>query len=258
MPMFCPKCGQQNTETVRFCTRCGFRLSAVKQLLTTDGLPGDEAQPAALEALQPRRKDLNLGALLMYLGSLFSLFVGVFYGGGHEPGGLDALFALPAAIMWTFMVNAAAFVLVLLGARFSKRQKDLSLGAMLMFVFSMLANFAIPAFELGGVETVVQYGKAELLTLTVGLAALLWIGQPLMQRLLHGLFNLFAEESLPPKSSAKHVDAPVALPSAQSALAAPVVETDVKTGVTTSKMVPHAVGHSVTEASTQLLEKELD
>lgn len=252
--MYCPKCGQQNTETVRFCTRCGFRLIAVKTLLTTDGLPADEASPTALEALQPRRKDLNLGALLMYLGSLFALFVGIFYGAGQEKGGIDALFALPAAIMWAFMVNAAAFVIVLLGARFSKRQKDLSLGAMLMFVFGTLANFAIPAFELGGVETVVQYGKAELLVLTVGLAALLWIGQPLMQRLLHGLFNLFAEESLPPKALANQGRTEVALPPAQNS----AVEVGIKAGATTSEMVPRTVAHSVTEASTHLLEKELD
>lgn len=256
--MFCPKCGQQNTETVRFCTRCGFRLIGVKQLLGTDGLPGDEVPLVALEALQPRRKDLNLGALLMYLGSLLALFVGVFYGGGDASDGIGAMFALPAAIMWTFMVNAAAFVLVLLGTRFSKRQKDLSLGALLMFVFASLANFAIPAFELSGVETVAQYGKAELLALTVGLAALLWIGQPLMQRLLHGLFNLFSEETLPPKAIAKHLDAQPALPPAQSTPAVATIETGAHAGVTTSEMIPRAAVHSVTEASTQLLEKELD
>ena len=249
--MFCPKCGQQNTETVRFCTRCGFRLVGVKQLLTTDGLASDEALPAAVEALQPRRKDLNLGALLMYLGALLALFVGVFYGGGDASDGIGAMFALPAAIMWTFMVNAAAFVLVLLGARFSKRQKDLSLGAMLMFVFSALANFAIPAFELGGVETVAQYGKVELLALTVGLVTLLWVGQPLMQRLLRGLFNLFAEETLPANSLVPPVAAPAALPPVQSS----AVEIGVNAGVTTSEMTPVAAPLSVTDASTQLLEK---
>lgn len=252
--MYCPKCGQQNAETVRFCTRCGFRLSAVNQLLVTNGLPADEALPAAVEAVQPRRKDLNLGALLMYLGSLLALFVGVFYGGGDASDGIGAMFALPAAIMWTFVVNAAAFVLVLLGARFSKRQKDLSLGAMLMFVFSALANFAIPAIELGGVETVAQYGKAELLALTVGLVALLWVGQPLMQRLLRGLFNLFAEETLPAQSLVPPVAAPAALPPVQSS----AVEIGAKAGVTTSEMTPHGAVHSVTEASTHLLKKELD
>ncbi len=252
--MYCPKCGQQNTETVRYCTRCGFRLIAVKQLLTTDGLPGDEAQPAAVEALQPRRKDLNLGALLMYLGSLLALFVGIFYGAGQEKGGMDALFALPSAMIWSFMVNAVVFVVLLLGARFSKRQKDLSLGAMLMFVLSMLANFAVPAFELGGVETVAQYGKAELLILTAGLAAFFWLGQPLLQRLLRGLFNLFAEEALPAKSVVAPVIAPAALPPAQS----PVVELGVKAGVTTSEMTPRAVSHSVTEESTQLLGQDFD
>ena len=245
--MFCPKCGQQNTETVRFCTRCGFRLVAVKQLLADDGV----LSPVEPEVLHPRRKDLNLGALLMYFGSLLALFVGVFYGGGQEKGGMDALFALPAAVMWTSVVNAVMFVALLLGGRFSKRQKDLSLGAMLMFVFSMLATFTVPAFELGGVDNVLKYGKAELLILTAGLAALFWIGQPLMQLLLRGLFNLFSADTAPAKPAFAPAPAQATLPPVQSV---PIDSSVEQTAVTTAKMaVP-----SVTEDSTQLLGKDLE
>ncbi|HZS47826.1 MAG TPA: hypothetical protein VFC63_22340 [Blastocatellia bacterium] len=42
--MFCPKCSlEQKSETTRFCTRCGFQLSAVKELLATDGKPAQTA-----------------------------------------------------------------------------------------------------------------------------------------------------------------------------------------------------------------------
>lgn len=37
--MFCPKCGHnQASEDVRFCSRCGFQLAAVSELLANEGI----------------------------------------------------------------------------------------------------------------------------------------------------------------------------------------------------------------------------
>lgn len=37
--MYCPKCSQQQiSEEVRFCSRCGFQLGIVSELLETDGV----------------------------------------------------------------------------------------------------------------------------------------------------------------------------------------------------------------------------
>jgi hypothetical protein len=37
--MYCPKCSQQQvSDEVRFCSRCGFQLVAVSELLRTDGV----------------------------------------------------------------------------------------------------------------------------------------------------------------------------------------------------------------------------
>jgi ribosomal protein L37E len=39
--MYCPKCSQQQvSEEVRFCSRCGFSLSAVRELIA-----GSESAP---------------------------------------------------------------------------------------------------------------------------------------------------------------------------------------------------------------------
>ena len=43
--MFCPKCNQQASEELRFCSRCGFPLAGVAMLLANDGaLPRLEHQ----------------------------------------------------------------------------------------------------------------------------------------------------------------------------------------------------------------------
>jgi hypothetical protein len=64
--MFCPKCSQQQvSETVRYCSRCGFLLEGVSALVVSGGqLPMHYAQAASRE-LSPRSKGVRQGAMLM-------------------------------------------------------------------------------------------------------------------------------------------------------------------------------------------------
>ena len=64
--MFCPQCGQQQvSETVRYCSRCGFPLESVNLVVASGGqLPMRYTQPAN-RALSPRSKGVRQGALLM-------------------------------------------------------------------------------------------------------------------------------------------------------------------------------------------------
>ncbi|HEY0379426.1 MAG TPA: hypothetical protein VGC87_21090 [Pyrinomonadaceae bacterium] len=69
--MYCPRCSQQQaSEEVRFCSRCGFQLGVVKELLAQTEAPA----PAAVEPLQParglRKRDVTVGALLMFVVAL--------------------------------------------------------------------------------------------------------------------------------------------------------------------------------------------
>jgi hypothetical protein len=66
--MFCPKCSQQQiSDNIRFCSRCGFHLSVVKALI----VDGDASLPKPSEFAAPnpsqRKRDLTIGALLMFL-----------------------------------------------------------------------------------------------------------------------------------------------------------------------------------------------
>ena len=66
--MYCPKCGQQQlSEEVRYCSRCGFAMSGVVQLIAADGVH------PALEAVgekpprSPRRRGIRQGALILFV-----------------------------------------------------------------------------------------------------------------------------------------------------------------------------------------------
>jgi len=91
--MFCPQCSQEQvSEEMRFCSRCGFPLAIVSQLVRGGGaLEGFE--PEAKGELSPRQKGVRWGLVLMILSLLlvplaalmtamksdfFALFVPVF------------------------------------------------------------------------------------------------------------------------------------------------------------------------------------
>lgn len=75
--MFCPKCSQQQAaDDVRFCSRCGFPLGGVKDLLVGGGIPIVSPLPA--QPLSPRQRGIRQGARLLFWSVvLFPLFFGM-------------------------------------------------------------------------------------------------------------------------------------------------------------------------------------
>jgi hypothetical protein len=65
--MYCPKCSQEQiSDEVRFCLRCGFRLDALKLMLTENqnGLPMSEAERET-QLVSTRKRDVLIGASVM-------------------------------------------------------------------------------------------------------------------------------------------------------------------------------------------------
>jgi hypothetical protein len=77
--MFCPQCGQQQvTGVVRFCSRCGFPLDGVIQLLSSGGnLPVYRSDDEPVQ-ISPRRKGVKQGMLLFLLGVVLVPILGMF------------------------------------------------------------------------------------------------------------------------------------------------------------------------------------
>ncbi len=71
--MYCPRCSQQQvTDEASFCSRCGFQLGVVKELLVTHGALPARATDFKSGSSQPDRRCARVGAKLIFF-SLISL-----------------------------------------------------------------------------------------------------------------------------------------------------------------------------------------
>jgi len=76
--MYCPKCSQIQTEDgLRFCSRCGFQLGVVRELLAEPG--GAPVMPAESQAppkfFSRRKQDLLFGATVMSVAASIVVFL---------------------------------------------------------------------------------------------------------------------------------------------------------------------------------------
>ena len=96
--MFCPQCGQQQASgVVRYCSRCGFPLDNVIQLLASGGMmpayrTSDEPVP-----ISARRKGVKQGGMLLLSGAVIVPLIGVLASFSHS-GFLEILTAFAAII----------------------------------------------------------------------------------------------------------------------------------------------------------------
>ncbi|MCM3871498.1 MAG: zinc ribbon domain-containing protein [Pyrinomonadaceae bacterium] len=86
--MHCPQCGQQQVvEEMRFCSRCGFPLSVITEVLSHGGtLPEREAEASAPK-LTSRQRGKRLAVILLLTGILLAMIGGII----NEPGNAGPL-----------------------------------------------------------------------------------------------------------------------------------------------------------------------
>jgi hypothetical protein len=77
--MFCPKCSQQQvTDEIRFCSRCGFLLTGIAEVIENDGkLPGVSKKDRK-KILTARKKGLKQGLFMLLLAILISPILMIF------------------------------------------------------------------------------------------------------------------------------------------------------------------------------------
>jgi hypothetical protein len=127
--MFCPQCGQQSSDEIRFCPRCGLSLVPHAALLAGGG--GNPAAVGAVVAQAPartrRRVQMRRAAKLMFFSVvLLPVFIGLgIAADGAEPI-LLPLFAFMAGLAW--LVYARLFIDDTFAARKGSR-KDLKADA---------------------------------------------------------------------------------------------------------------------------------
>lgn len=64
--MYCPQCGQQISDELHFCSRCGFALNGVAKLIAAGGTLPELSEN--ISSRSPRRRGIEQGAILMLIG----------------------------------------------------------------------------------------------------------------------------------------------------------------------------------------------
>ena len=99
--MYCPQCGQQQvSDSLRFCSRCGFPLEGVIYLLGSGGALPVHLPTAGSGEMSPRRKGVRQGAVLLLAGTVLVPVLGVINSFSQGPGLLDILVPLAAIIFF--------------------------------------------------------------------------------------------------------------------------------------------------------------
>lgn len=120
--MHCPKCGQQQiSNETRFCSRCGFLLTGVAEVVANDGIV-PAAKGSAFATGSPRRRGVMQGAFIFLLSFLI----------------------VPLIAMITVALNAEPFGVAIAAVM-------LTMGGLLRVVYALMfesgasANAALPA-----------------------------------------------------------------------------------------------------------------
>lgn len=76
--MFCPRCGQEqiNNET-RFCSRCGFLMTGVSELIAHEGLIPEKYVQGRAGKNSPKKRGIRQGAMLFLSGILIVPLLGI-------------------------------------------------------------------------------------------------------------------------------------------------------------------------------------
>ena len=73
--MYCPVCGQQQiSESTRFCSKCGFLLTNIGEIISNNGLVPVNLQNVSGESKDsPRKRGLKQGLMFLLVGMLLVL-----------------------------------------------------------------------------------------------------------------------------------------------------------------------------------------
>jgi hypothetical protein len=83
--MFCPKCGQQQlSDHQRFCSRCGFPLSGVADLIDRGGILPTLENESKKQDYSARRQGIKQGVVLVMFAVILVSMVGVIAPPYHE------------------------------------------------------------------------------------------------------------------------------------------------------------------------------
>lgn len=112
MSIYCPRCGQERTSNqTRFCSRCGFLMAGVGELIANEGLIPERYVPGKGLKSSARKRGVKQGLMLFLSGILIVPLMAVIFAGIFNTDG----FIVAIAALLTFvggilrMIYAALF-----------------------------------------------------------------------------------------------------------------------------------------------------
>lgn len=248
--MYCPRCGHQPiSDTLRFCSYCGFKLGVVKASLADDE-PIVALEPAP--APTPRHRDINIGVILMFAGAaLAALMAGRGFGLGREAGAV----LLIVFFLSTVLLSKQIMKLVYRLFSWEEPPADAASVNQKTMIFGSLLMFASTFFV--AITSLFMFRRMRTLEFFSGLFAafvlLLFVSKYLMQAvryLVSADAEVVARTSV--VSDELAIDDAASTPALKAAAGVPV-SLFTSPRVTTAEIVPPS---SITEHTTNLLEKE--
>jgi hypothetical protein len=108
--MYCPRCGQQASEEVRFCSRCGLPLDDAAALVESGGrLAAPDRSREGARPLTPRQRGTRKGLLVTAGGALFFILALLLMLVKED----FFVLMLPAALVFTFGVMRMLYAVLL-------------------------------------------------------------------------------------------------------------------------------------------------
>ena len=122
--MHCPRCGQQQvTEEIKFCSKCGFPLGLVSEILSHGGFLPQLADVYSKKTFWTRRNGLIIGGLWMFVMVLIiTPLIGI--AGGGDLAGVSAILGIFGGAL--IMLISAFFLLPADRVLFREQQNESS------------------------------------------------------------------------------------------------------------------------------------
>ena len=131
--MYCPRCGHQpNSDALRFCSYCGFKLGVVKASFVDEEETAMGSSFMILEIpKEPRQRDINIGVILMFAGALLAFLAGRAL--GREGAALVLAISFASILLLSRPILKLIYKLLSWEPSPSSSQRGMLFGSILMF-----------------------------------------------------------------------------------------------------------------------------
>jgi len=244
--MFCPRCGRQPiSDSLRFCSYCGLKLGVVKaSLAEEEDVTSCDSFTIQVLNKEPRQRDINIGVLLMFVGSLLATVLAS-RGLGREGGALILAVSFASIVLLSRPLMKTVYKLLSWeeppDGSISVNQRGMLFGSIVMFTSTIVL----------AVCSLLMFGRMRTPELVFALMGALVVFLFTSKYLMRAVRYLVAAETIVPETQSAVVDAGSVpgLTARQNVPASLFTAQRVTTAELTSPV-------SITEHTTNLLEKE--